>query len=260
MKRKKYLIILAAGSGSRMGGPEPKQFMILGGRAVLHISIGKFLSAEPDIRVITVLPKDWLDWWRNYCIDSNFICPQTFVTGGITRFHSVAAALKKVPDGAVVAVHDGVRPFISVEGIRRLFALAEDHAGVVPVLPCTDTIRPLRTVRENVGSGKADGKSVLENVLYGDGGISGEERKLELIPEIKFDRNTLYAAQTPQIFHSEILKEVYAQPFDTAFTDDASVVEKNKKPLLYVEGERLNIKITTKDDLVLADRLISICK
>ncbi len=229
MERKKYLIILAAGSGSRMGGSQPKQFMLLGGRPVLHLTIEKFLLAEPDIRVITVLPKGWVEWWQRYCISNNFTCPQTFVTGGITRFHSVAAALRKVPDGAIVAVHDGVRPFISVEGIRRLFALAAEHQGVVPVLPCTDTIRPLR-----------------EN-----------DSKLELIPDMNTDRSLLYAAQTPQIFHSEILKEAYSQPFDTTFTDDASVVERKKTPLAYVEGERLNIKITTKDDLILGEAMIS---
>ncbi len=229
MERKKYLIILAAGSGTRMGGPQPKQFMLLGERAVLHITIEKFLLAEPEIRVITVLPRGWVDWWKRYCISNNFTCPQTFVTGGITRFHSVAAALRKVPDGAVVAVHDGVRPFISVEGIRRLFSLAVERQGVVPVLPCTDTIRPLRP--------------------------NGPD--LELIPEIQADRSVLYAAQTPQIFHSEILKEAYTQPFDTSFTDDASVLERKKIPLTYVEGERLNVKITTREDIILAKALMS---
>ncbi len=234
MERKKYLIILAAGSGSRMGASQPKQFMLLGGRPVLHTTIEKFLLAEPDIRVITVLPRGWVEWWRRYCISVNFTCPQTFVTGGITRFHSVAAALRKVPDGAVVAVHDGVRPFISVEGIRRLFALAGVHQGVVPVLPCTDTMRPLRVRGEDAGA-----------------------ETLELIPDMTADRSLLYAAQTPQIFHSEILKDAYSQPFETTFTDDASVVERKKIPLAYVEGERLNIKITTKDDLVLAEALLS---
>ncbi|MCD8208172.1 MAG: 2-C-methyl-D-erythritol 4-phosphate cytidylyltransferase [Bacteroidales bacterium] len=239
MERKKFLIILAAGSGTRMGGDRPKQFMLLGGRAVLQMTIEKFLLAEPDIRVITVLPKGWVGWWRDYCLSGNFTCPQTFVTGGITRFHSVAAALRKVPDGAIVAVHDGVRPFISVEGIRRLFALAEVHAGVVPVLPCIDTMRPLRVRRE------------------GTDGTGGAET-LELIPDMVADRKLLFASQTPQIFHSETLREAYTQPFNTSFTDDASVLENKKTPLTYVEGERLNIKITTQDDLVLAEALMSV--
>ena len=117
MGRKKYLIVMAAGSGTRMGAEMPKQFIELGGKAVLQMTIEKFMAACPDIKVVTVLPEAHIEYWRNYCLERNFICPQILVKGGITRFHSVRNALAKIPDGAVVAVHDGVRPFISKEKI-----------------------------------------------------------------------------------------------------------------------------------------------
>ncbi|MCD8313108.1 MAG: 2-C-methyl-D-erythritol 4-phosphate cytidylyltransferase [Bacteroidales bacterium] len=241
MNRKKFLIIMAAGKGSRMGSELPKQFLRIGGKAILQITLEKFLEAVPDIRVITVLPKTWTGWWRQYCIESNFVCPQSFVCGGITRFHSVSNALNKVPDGAVVAIHDGVRPLISVEGIRRLFAEAEASPAVIPVIPIVDTVKPLRTVSR---------PSPSDDILLPDSDI------LELIPGAKVDRSVLYAAQTPQIFHSELLREAYRQPYDTRFTDDASVLEHKNIPLTYVEGERYNIKITTQEDLAAAEALL----
>ncbi len=230
MKRKKFLIMVAGGTGSRMGASQPKQFIRIGGKAILRIALEKFIEAFPDIRVITVLPQSHIAWWRQYCIDSNFLCPQTIVAGGITRFHSVANALAKVPDGAAVAVHDGVRPLISVGGIRRLFSLAETLPAVIPVVPCVDTMKVLRP--------------------------SSSPGVLELVPDMEVDRSLLYAVQTPQIFHSELLKEAYRQPFSTCFTDDGSVVQGMKTPLSYVEGERFNLKITTPDDLLLAKALM----
>ena len=230
MGRKKYLIVMAAGSGTRMGAEKPKQFIELGGKAVLQMTIEKFLKACPGIKVVTVLPEAHMEYWKEYCIERNFSCPQTLVKGGITRFHSVQNALSKVPEGALVAVHDGVRPLISVEFIREMFEKAEAKPALIPVLPCVDTMKVL--VRKGDELVTAEGQSV--------------------------DRSVLYGAQTPQIFHSEILKDAYLQPFDTSFTDDASVVLKNGKNLSYLIGERFNIKLTTKDDLVLADAILSL--
>ena len=156
------------------------------------------------------------------------------VKGGITRFHSVRNALDKVPAGALVAVHDAVRPLVTEGFVRDMFAKAETVPALIPVIPCVDTMKVLE--KKNV-------RGVEELVT---------------IPGQSVDRSVLYAAQTPQIFHSEILKDAYGQAFDTAFTDDASVVLKNGKNLSYLLGERFNIKLTTQDDLVLAKAILSL--
>ena len=230
MERKKYVIIMAAGSGTRMGAGRPKQFLELEGKAILQKTMEVFLNACPGISVITVLPQDFMGYWREYCLENNFVCPQILVPGGITRFHSVRNALDRVPEGALVAVHDGVRPLLSEGLVRDMFEKAEEVPALIPVTPCVDTMK------------------VLEN----------KDGELVAVPGAKADRSVLYGAQTPQIFHSEILKEAYAMPYDTSFTDDASVVEKYGKSLSYVVGERLNIKITTQDDLLLARAILSV--
>ena len=232
MERKKFVIIMAAGSGTRMGAQMPKQFLELDGKAILQKTIEVFQEACPGISVITVLPQDHISYWRQYCLDRNFICPQILVSGGITRFHSVRNALDRVPDGAVVAVHDGVRPLLSPELVRDIFKAAETQQAVIPVTPCVDTIKDLES----------------------------KEGRLEAVPGAKADRSVLYGAQTPQVFHSEVIKEAYSMAYDTAFTDDASVLEKYGKSLSFVIGERLNIKITTQDDLLLARAVLSLRK
>ena len=230
MGRKKYVIVMAAGSGTRMGADVPKQFIELNGKAILRMTIETFLSACPDVSVITVLPEAHIAYWKNYCLKNNFTCPQVLVKGGITRFHSVRNALEKVPEGAIVAIHDGVRPLISQELVRSMFEKAEETSALIPVTPCVDTMK------------------VLEK--------QGDE--LVSIPGVKVDRSTLFGVQTPQIFHSEIIKEAYSQAYDTAFTDDGSVLEKYGKNPSYVAGERFNIKITTQDDLLLARAILSL--
>lgn len=221
---------MAAGSGSRMGAELPKQFLELDGKAILHKTIELFRDAVPGVRVITVLPEAYIDYWKDYCIRRNFTCPQVLVKGGITRFHSVKNALDRVPDGALVAVHDGVRPLVTEKFLREIFAAAEDVNGLIPVLPCIDTMKVLKP----------------------------ENEVLKSVPGVEADRSVLYGAQTPQIFRSELLKQAYQQPFSPAFTDDASVMEKNGKSLSYVIGERLNIKITTQEDLILARAIYSL--
>ncbi|MGM9786964.1 MAG: 2-C-methyl-D-erythritol 4-phosphate cytidylyltransferase [Candidatus Cryptobacteroides sp.] len=234
MGRKRYVIVMAAGSGTRMGGPLPKQFLMLDGKAVLQRTIEVFLDACPGISVVTVLSSDYVDYWKSYCLEHNFICPQILVPGGITRFHSVRNALERIPEGALVAVHDGVRPLVSRELVARMFDDAEYCNGLIPVVPCVDTLKVLRS---HPGP---DGKQILEAV-----------------PGASADRSVLYGAQTPQIFLSEILKSAYSQPYDTSFTDDASVVDRYGKSLSYTMGERLNIKITTREDLVIARAVLA---
>lgn len=224
---------MAAGSGTRMGADKPKQFLELDGKAVLQKTIEVFLKACPGISVITVLPEDFIGYWKDYCLEHNFICPQILVKGGITRFHSVRNALAKVPEGALAAVHDGVRPMVTPEKVSELFDLAENRPGVIPAVPCVDTMKVLRP---------SEIKDILEE--------TGEE----------VDRSVLFGAQTPQVFQSEILKAAYEQAYDPAFTDDASVVSRYGKSLSYVMGERLNIKITTPEDLIMANAILALRK
>lgn len=228
MERKKYLVVTAGGSGSRMGADVPKQFLPLQGKAILQRTMERFLEACPGIRILTVLPRDHFGTWKAYCAAHNFNVPQTLVAGGITRFHSVRNALVKIPDGALVAVHDGVRPFVSKELIERMFSRMEVCRALIPVLPVTDTLKVLDRDRET---------GFLRS--------AGE----------RLDRSRVFGAQTPQIFRSEDLKAAYAEAYDPLFTDDASVAENIKIPLSFIEGERFNIKITTPEDLVLAEAI-----
>ena len=227
MEEKKFLIVSAGGTGTRMGSVIPKQFLNLDGIPILRRTIEVFLRAIPEIQVVTVLPEGHMSYWRDYCRKENFLCPQRLVKGGFTRFHSVKNALSHVPEEALVAVHDGVRPLITPGKIRELFQLAGTAPAVIPVLPVTDTLKLID---------RRDGK------LVSAGG--------------QIDRSRIYGAQTPQVFQADALKAAYAQQYDTLFTDDASVAERYGIPLTFVEGERFNLKITTPEDLVLARAII----
>lgn len=229
MERKKYVIFTAAGSGTRMKASEPKQFLLLDGLPVLHRSIFAFLEACPDVKVVTVLPGEHIARWEELCLKYPLNVPQKIVQGGITRFHSVKNALSKVPDGAIVAVHDGVRPLVSPALIREMFARMENCRALIPVLPVTDTLKSVE--RTSTGDLKATG-----------------------LPDP--DRGKVFGAQTPQMFLSEELKAAYELPYDTAFTDDASVASRKGIPLSFIEGERKNIKLTTPEDLEIAKLFI----
>lgn len=226
MDKKIFVIMMAAGRGVRMGTSVPKQFLELEGKPLLRLSIERFVEARPDIHVVTVLPAGHIKVWREYCERQSLMYPQMLVEGGMTRFHSVQNALKRIPDGAIVAIHDGVRPLVSVNLLRRMFDRMEDCRALIPVVPSFDTLKALRTVRT------PDGFTHLET-------IEGQT----------IDRSLVFGAQTPQMFRSEDIKAAYTQGYDLSFTDDASVADKKQIPLSYIEGERYNIKITTPEDL-----------
>lgn len=221
MDRKVYAVFVAGGNGSRMGGTTPKQFLEIGGIPVLVRTIENFLGACPEAKVITVLPKDHISTWKEICTKKALTCPQTIVEGGMTRFHSVRNALAGVPDGAIVAVHDGVRPFAGKEMIRKMLKEMESCDALVPAVPVVDSLK------------------------YRDGSL----------PEP--DRSGIVAVQTPQMFRSELLKDAYRQAYRESFTDDASVAARKGIRISFTEGERFNIKITTPDDLKLAELIIS---
>jgi 2-C-methyl-D-erythritol 4-phosphate cytidylyltransferase len=231
----KILIVMAAGSGSRMRSQVPKQFLDLGGKPVLRRTIEAFTAAVPDLRVITVLPKEHIAFWKEYCLGADFTCPQLLVPGGFTRFHSVKNALERVPSGTIVAIHDGVRPLVSGNLVKEMFSKMSTgkFRALIPVLPSVDTLRLLDMETD----------------------ASGNERLAE--SGEKIDRSRVYRVQTPQMFLSEDIKEAYTQAFDTSFTDDASVAAKKGIPLSFHPGERYNFKLTSPEDLEMARMIIS---
>lgn len=212
-----YVLIVAGGKGLRMGGDIPKQFLPIGGKPILMRTIEAFRSVLDDVKIVLVLPADQHEYWQELCRKHDFRSPKLIANGGATRFHSVSNGLILLPDGedAVVGVHDGVRPFVSAETIRRCFSAAAEGKAVVPVVPVVETLRQILP----------DGKSLTR------------------------PRDEYRLVQTPQTFPLALLKEAYRQPFSEAFTDDASVVEALGKEITMVEGNRENIKITTPSDL-----------
>ncbi|MBP5488667.1 MAG: 2-C-methyl-D-erythritol 4-phosphate cytidylyltransferase [Bacteroidales bacterium] len=228
MAKKVYGVFVAGGSGVRMGSEVPKQFLELGGRPILQQSIMKFIAACPDLVPVVALPADHIPTWKRLCVENRFDLPQIIVEGGITRFHSVRNALEKVPDGAIVLIHDGVRPLVSTELIKQVLEVSAEERNVIPVCPVTDTLKSL--------------------VPAGDGTLTASGA-----PDPS--REGLYGAQTPQLFLSEQIRKAYKTGYNSNFTDDASVARAAKIPLTYIEGERYNIKITTPEDLELAGKL-----
>ena len=228
----KYAIIVAGGSGSRMGGNLPKQFMLLNGKPVVLHTIERFLSLSFPVEIILILPSAYREYWKDYCFENKVKFRHILVSGGITRFHSVKNALKHVPSGAVVAIHDGVRPFVSPEFLERLFALGQEKGAVIPMVGAVDSMRVKTTQKEGE---KPDGE--------------------EYIP---VERENYFLVQTPQVFQSEIILDAYKQAFVPSFTDDASVVEKMGCKIYVTDGNRHNIKLTHTEDMLLAEALMAL--
>lgn len=221
--RELYAVFVAGGSGTRMGLQTPKQFLELGGHTILEHTILRFLQTFPDLHVVVALPSSHMEWWKEICREHNFDIRQTLVEGGLTRFHSVQKALERVPDGATVMIHDGVRPLVSSALLRTLAACPQGSA--VPAVPVVDTLKKL-------------------------------DDNLCQTPEQDPSRAGLYGVQTPQVFHSELIKKAYSLPFSADFTDDASVARAAGIEVHYVPGERYNLKITTPEDLEVARLLL----
>lgn len=228
MERKIHAVFVAGGSGSRMGSAVPKQFLELDGVPVLQRTVNRFREAVPDIDVIIVLPETSIVMWKELCIRHSFDCPHLVVKGGITRFHSVKNALDRIPEGDIVMIHDGVRPFVSAALVREMASRMSAVRALIPAIPMTDTLKCL--------------KDAADGLLQPDG------------PDP--DRSRIWGAQTPQVFRSEDIRKAYCQAYDTSFTDDASVAAKYGIPLSFIRGERFNIKITTPEDLVFAEAIL----
>lgn len=215
-----YAIIVAGGKGLRMGGPLPKQFIAVGGRPILMHTIDRFREALPGVSIVLVLPAAQQDYWHSLCTQYGFGADCLVADGGETRFHSVRNGLALIPDEphGIVGVHDGVRPFPSVQTIRNCYDTARHTGAAIPVTPVIETLRH----------------------------VSGHT-----VPRADYR-----LVQTPQAFGLQLLKRSYGQPYCDAFTDDASVVEAAGHSVTLVEGNRENIKITTPFDLAIAETLL----
>ncbi len=214
---KKVALIVAGGKGERMNADIPKQFLLLNNLPILMHTIKQFSHFE---EIVLVLPKSQFDYWNGLCKNNNFTQIHILVEGGETRFHSVKNGLDKIDNTSVVAIHDGVRPLISTALIISLVGEIKSGIGVIPVVPVKDSIRK----------------------------VEGEN-------STNIDRSNLYKVQTPQCFLSADIKEAYTQDFSGTFTDDASVFEANGGKINTLLGEEKNLKITTQEDLNIAEIL-----
>jgi 2-C-methyl-D-erythritol 4-phosphate cytidylyltransferase len=218
---KKYIIIVAGGTGRRMNNDVPKQFMLLRGMPILMHTIKKFADTFSDITIILVLAPQLTDEWKQLCVRFNFTIPHQITTGGNTRFHSVGNGLMLVPKDCIVGVHDAARPLVSRQTIINTFRIAEIKGNAIPALPLTESLRE----------------------------INGDSNRA-------VNRNNYFMVQTPQCFHSTLLKNAFSQPYSDSFTDDASVIEAMGTPVNLIDGNRENIKITTQQDIIIAGALM----
>lgn len=215
------VIIVAGGSGSRMGAQIPKQFLLLDGRPILIRSIEKFAAAIPDSQIVVVLPASETTRWSEICTKFDLNVKHKVCCGGENRFESVRAGLGELTDVDLVAVHDGVRCLLSTEMIRETVRVAETYGTAIPVVDAVDSFR--RVTR--------DGSEPV-------------------------DRSVLRAVQTPQIFDCTLLKKAYNRPYCERFTDDASVVESDGVKVTLCAGDQANIKITTPLDMIIAESIL----
>lgn len=217
---KKQVIIVAGGSGTRMGTTIPKQFIEIEGKPILLRTLENFYYFDSEMDIVLVLPKHEIETWTRICETFDCKIKHRVIEGGATRFESVKNGLKLAMDNAVIAIHDGVRPFVSHKTLDDSFKKAIQCGTAVPFIDIVDSIR-IKTTNGSVAC----------------------------------DRSQIKIVQTPQVFRSEILKEAYLQPYQSTFTDDASVVE-HISPICLVEGSRENIKITTPFDLQIAELIL----
>jgi 2-C-methyl-D-erythritol 4-phosphate cytidylyltransferase len=217
----KIVLIVAGGTGTRMNAGIPKQFMLLKGRPLIMHTLDVFRQFDPNILIRIVLPESLQSTWDDLCKKYNYTNPHEVGTGGETRFHSVKNNLSFVPDDCLIAIHDGVRPLVSLRTIEQCYDTAMEQGNAVPCLVIPETLRRL------------DPKGTVQ-----------------------VDRTSYRLVQTPQVFRGSILKAAYLQDYNEGFTDDAGVVESAGYTIHLVDGNPENIKITYSNDLKIAEALI----
>ncbi|MBC6368119.1 2-C-methyl-D-erythritol 4-phosphate cytidylyltransferase [Algoriphagus sp. AK58] len=220
----KAAILVAGGRGTRMGAQISKQYLPIGGRPVLMHTLEAFFQADPNIQLVLVLPKDDFGFWRNLCEEYRFDLKHQVVAGGESRFQSVRNGLQAITfDKGLVAIHDGVRPFVNQEVIRESFAQAERTGSAIAVVTLKDSLREVT------------------------------EEGLSFFRE----RHRYRLVQTPQTFQLEKIKKAFQTPERTEFTDDATVYEFQGWQVTLIDGNPENIKLTTPEDLNYAEYLLS---
>lgn len=216
------MIIVAAGRGSRMQSPIPKQFLKLDGKPVLIHSIQAFAAYDPNINIILVLPADQFETWNKIAAEHQLKVAVQITAGGETRFESVKNGLALINDtDALVGIHDAVRPLVSQKTISGAFKSAERYGSGIPAVPLSDSIRQIESARS-----------------------------------VAVDRSRYCLIQTPQCFQLNILRKAYQQEYKYTFTDDASVVEASGVEVHLVDGNVDNFKLTTRVDLVVAEAML----
>ncbi len=217
-----YGIIVAGGGSKRFGTAQPKQFQLLAGKPLLMHSIETFFEAIEHIRLIVVLPDDFIPLWKKLCAEFYFKIPHSVIGGGPERFHSVKRGLTLVDGEGLVAIHDGARPLVTCSTIAEAFKIARIALAVAPAIIPADTVRQ----------------------------VSGAKNK----PLI---RETLRLMQTPQVFDISLIKKAYLQSYHESFTDDAMVIEAAGVPISMIDGDIENIKITWPVDLLYAEAILN---
>ena len=215
---RKIALIVAGGKGVRMNSNIPKQFLLLNNIPILIHTINAFSDLD---EILLVLPKEQFNYWSELCLKYNLKTPHTVIAGGENRFDSVKNGLDKIYDDSIVLIHDGVRPFISKKIITELINNVKKQVGVIPAIKLKDSIR-----------------------------------KISSNSTTTINRENLYKIQTPQCFLSKEIKTAYQQASSKEFTDDASVFESTIGTILPIMGEERNLKITTQEDLEIANSLI----
>ncbi len=216
------VIIVAGGSGTRMGAALPKQFLQINGKAILIHTLEKFLAFDNSIEIVLVMHPDYSAFWEKVRGKASFDYPVKIASGGETRFQSVKNGIAKLDGDFLVGVHDAVRPLVTVAAIQRVFDAAAISGSAIPCVPLKESAR----------------------VVTGNNSLP-------------LDRSAIRLVQTPQVFHASILRKSYETDYREEFTDDASVVEFAGNRIELVQGDEFNLKITTPEDFEIASILLN---
>jgi len=218
----KFVLIMAGGSGTRMGGDIPKQFLEINGKPLILHTISRFLEFDPDINLVVVLPPGQFSRWHECCKTHAFCRSHLLIPGGSERFFSVKNGLEPISRDGIVFIHDAVRPLVSRDTLERCDRGAAEKGNAIPVWPVNESLRKTESGRN-----------------------------------FAVDRASYFLVQTPQTFQAALIKNAYNQAYQTGFTDDASVLEATGEPVNLVAGNRENIKVTFPSDLTTAGALLT---